>query len=123
MTSRTVAGRVNLERMRANVVEASEQCNLVHVPEVLAPEKLEQILATWETGRSLVYCDETMLDSNPLESLRTLRTPAAVLVGPEGGFTGEEKAQLKSWLETGEPMIFPDGWTLDLWLARTCPTA
>ena len=96
MTSRTVAERVNLDRMRANVVEAAEQCNLVHVPEVLEPEKLEKILATWEKGRSLVYCDETMVDYNPLESLKTLRAPSAVLVGPEGGFTDEEKALLKS---------------------------
>ena len=96
MTSRTVAERVNLDRMRANVVEAAEQCNLVHVPEVLEPEKLEKILATWEKGRSLVYCDETMVDHNPLVGLKALRTPTAVLIGPEGGFTDEEKALLKS---------------------------
>ena len=96
MTSRTVAERVNLDRMHANVIEAAEQCNLVHVPEVLEPEKLEKILATWEKGRSLVYCDETMVGHNPLESLKALRTPTAVLVGPEGGFTDEEKALLKS---------------------------
>lgn len=96
MTSRTVVERVNLERMRANVVEASEQCNLVYVPEVLEPEKLEKILATWEKDRSLVYCDETKVDLNPLESLKALRTPTAVLVGPEGGFTDAEKALLKS---------------------------
>jgi 16S rRNA (uracil1498-N3)-methyltransferase len=96
MTSRTVAERVNLERMRANVVEASEQCNLVHVPEVLEPEKLEKVMATWEKGRSLVYCDETKIDLNPLESLKSVRTPTAVLVGPEGGFTDAEKILLKS---------------------------
>ena len=96
MTSRTVAERVNLDRMRANVVEAAEQCNLVHVPEVLEPEKLEKILATWEKGRSLVYCDETMVHNNPLVSLKALRAPTAVLIGPEGGFTDEEKALLKS---------------------------
>ncbi|MDP1700959.1 MAG: 16S rRNA (uracil(1498)-N(3))-methyltransferase [Aestuariivirga sp.] len=96
MTGRTVAERVNLDRMRANVVEAAEQCNLVHVPEVLEPEKLEKILVTWEKGRSLVYCDETKVDHNPLESLKSVRAPTAVLVGPEGGFTDEEKALLKS---------------------------
>ena len=96
MTSRTVAERVNLGRMRANVIEAAEQCNLVHVPEVLEPEKLERILATWEKGRSLVYCDETKAALNPLESLKVLKTPSAVLVGPEGGFTKEEKELLKS---------------------------
>ena len=96
MTSRTVVERVNLDRMRANVIEAAEQCNLVHIPEVLEPEKLEKILAAWEKGRSLVYCDETKTALNPLESLKTLKTPSAVLVGPEGGFTGEEKSLLKS---------------------------
>ena len=96
MTSRTVAERVNLERMRANVIEAAEQCNLVHVPDVLEPEKLEKILATWEKSRSLVYCDETKAALNPLESLKALKAPSAVLVGPEGGFTDEEKKLLKS---------------------------
>jgi 16S rRNA (uracil1498-N3)-methyltransferase len=102
MTSRTVAERVNLDRMRANVVEAAEQCNLVHVPEVLEPEKLEKVLATWEKGRSLVYCDETMVDHNPLASLKSVRAPAAVLIGPEGGFTDAEKALLKS-----HPFVIP----------------
>ena len=96
MTNRTVAERVNLDRMRANVIEAAEQCNLVHVPDVLEPEKLEKILVTWEMGRSLVYCDETKSAANPLESLKALKAPSAVLVGPEGGFTDEEKNLLKS---------------------------
>ncbi len=96
MTGRTMAERVNLDRMRANVVEAAEQCNLVHVPEVLEPEKLANVLASWKPGRSLVYCDETMLDANPLESLKALQMPSAVLVGPEGGFTDEEKKLLKT---------------------------
>ncbi len=96
MTHRTIAERVNLERMRANVVEAAEQCNLVHVPEVLEPEKLDRVLAAWESGRKLVFCDETKATANPLESLKGLKTPAAVLIGPEGGFTDEEKHLLRS---------------------------
>jgi 16S rRNA (uracil1498-N3)-methyltransferase len=96
MTARTVAERVNLDRMRANVVEAAEQCNLVHVPEVLEPEKFERLLATWESGRSLVFCDETLGASNPVKSLENLKLPAAVLVGPEGGFTPGEIKLLKS---------------------------
>ena len=67
-----------------------------HVPEVLEPEKLEKVLADWEQGRSLVYCDETMRRSQSPCSLKALRAPAAVLIGPEGGFTDEEKALLKS---------------------------
>lgn len=96
ITARTVAGRVNLERMRANVIEAAEQCNLVAVPEVLEPARFEAVIAGWEAGRALVYCDETAAIANPIAALARLKPPAAVLIGPEGGFTIAEKALLKS---------------------------
>ena len=96
MTQHTVAERVNLERMRANVVEAAEQCNLVYVPEVLAPVKLKLLLGQWDAERSLLFCDETMENSNPLEILKQVKAPAAVLVGPEGGFTLDEITLLRS---------------------------
>ncbi|MFM8747503.1 MAG: 16S rRNA (uracil(1498)-N(3))-methyltransferase [Aestuariivirga sp.] len=96
ITQRTVAERVNLARMRANAVEAAEQCNLVFVPDVMEPVKLAPLIAAWEPGRALVYCDETAAIANPLDALKHLRAPAAVLVGPEGGFTKDEKAMLRS---------------------------
>lgn len=96
ITQRTIAGRVNLERMTANVIEAAEQCNLVFVPKVHEPVKLPKLLADWEPGRALIYCDETAAIANPVEALKSLKAPAAVLIGPEGGFTVEEKALLKS---------------------------
>jgi 16S rRNA (uracil1498-N3)-methyltransferase len=96
ITQRTIAERVNLERMRANVSEAAEQCNLVFVPEVAEPRKLADMLAQWEPGRALVHCDETAAIADPLAGLRAVTLPAAVLVGPEGGFTAAEKALLQS---------------------------
>jgi 16S rRNA (uracil1498-N3)-methyltransferase len=96
ITHRTIAERVNLARMKANVIEAAEQCNLVFVPEVAEPEKLENLLANWDPSRALVYCDETSAIANPLEALKKLKAPAAVLIGPEGGFTDDEKKLLKS---------------------------
>jgi 16S rRNA (uracil1498-N3)-methyltransferase len=96
ITARTIAERVNLERMRANAIEAAEQCNLVFVPDVHEPVKLPNLLQSWQPGRALIYCDETALIANPLEALKPLQAPAAVLIGPEGGFTIEEKALLKS---------------------------
>ena len=96
ITQRTIAERVNLDRMKANVIEAAEQCNLVFVPEVVEPVKLPKILADWDKDRALIYCDETAKIANPLEALRPLKAPAAVLIGPEGGFTVEEKALLTS---------------------------
>jgi 16S rRNA (uracil1498-N3)-methyltransferase len=96
ITQRTIAERVNLERMKANAVEAAEQCNLVFVPEVLEPVALAKVLANWDPARRLIYCDETATVMNPAEALKNLTPPAAVLVGPEGGFTNEERAHLKS---------------------------
>ena len=96
ITQRTIAERVNMERMRANVVEAAEQCNLVFVPEVEEPMKLPKMLQDWEPGRALVHCDETASIADPLAALARLKAPAAVLIGPEGGFTADEKALLAS---------------------------
>jgi 16S rRNA (uracil1498-N3)-methyltransferase len=95
ITGRTIVDRVNLERMRANAIEAAEQCNLVFVPDVLEPEKLDRVLADWDEARALIYCDETAEGSDTLAMLKGLKLPAALLVGPEGGFTAEERAGLK----------------------------
>ena len=96
ITSRTIAERVNLDRMRANVVEAAEQCNLVYVPEVLEPQSLNQVIRQWADGRALIYCDEVAQQADPVIALQALALPAAILVGPEGGFTIEERTMLKA---------------------------
>jgi 16S rRNA (uracil1498-N3)-methyltransferase len=96
ITQRTIAERVNLDRMRANAIEAAEQCNLVFVPDVLEPSKLDSVLSTWPANRALIYCDETALMADPMEALKPLSTPAAVLIGPEGGFTDDERHRLKA---------------------------
>lgn len=94
ITRRTIAERVNLERMASNAVEAAEQCNLVFVPEVMEPVKLEALISGWDGARRLVFCDEGKTSENPLRTLRQVRLPAAVLVGPEGGFAPEERRLL-----------------------------
>lgn len=96
ITRRTIAERVNIARMKANAIEAAEQCNLVFVPEVAEPVKLEAALADWPAARALIYCDEKAAVANPLAALTSVRPPAAVLIGPEGGFAEEEKALLRS---------------------------
>jgi 16S rRNA (uracil1498-N3)-methyltransferase len=95
MTARTIAERVNLERMKANAVEAAEQCNLVFVPEVLEPQRLSAVLGAWDENRTLIYCDETAAQNNVVEVLQKVKLPAALLVGPEGGFTEEERSYLR----------------------------
>jgi 16S rRNA (uracil1498-N3)-methyltransferase len=94
ITQRTIVERVNLERMRANAIEAAEQCNLVFVPDVAEPQKLDRLLAGWEPRRALIYCDEGAQSLDTLAVLKALRLPAALLVGPEGGFTADEREGL-----------------------------
>jgi 16S rRNA (uracil1498-N3)-methyltransferase len=103
MTRRTQAERVNLERMRANAVEAAEQCGILNLPEIMAPVSLERAIAALEPARHLVFCDEDAPGADPVAALRrdldesgsVARTvPLAVLVGPEGGFDEEERARL-----------------------------
>ncbi len=97
MTRRTVAARVKLERMRANAIEAAEQCGVLRVPDILEPVKLDKLLADWPAGRKLVYCDEEAPLSSPLEALSGCpRGPLAVLIGPEGGFHDDERALLRA---------------------------
>lgn len=95
-TRRTQASRVNLERMRANVIEAAEQCGIVSVPAVLADENLDTALRALEPDRLLVFADEDAPLASALAALEQERAAAklAVLVGPEGGFTDEERARI-----------------------------
>ncbi|KAB2911219.1 MAG: 16S rRNA (uracil(1498)-N(3))-methyltransferase [Hyphomicrobiaceae bacterium] len=92
LTRRTVAERVNVERMRANAVEAAEQCGILRVPEVQEPERLERVLAGWDPARRLVFCDEGSEEPDPIAALSRIPPgPVALLIGPEGGFDEAER--------------------------------
>jgi 16S rRNA (uracil1498-N3)-methyltransferase len=96
LTRYTVATRVNGERMAANAVEAAEQCNMLTVPEIAEPVTFARFLDAWPPAMPLVYCDEAAPITSPLEALAALEPgPLGVLVGPEGGFTDEERASLR----------------------------
>jgi 16S rRNA (uracil1498-N3)-methyltransferase len=95
MTRRTQATRVNTERMRANVIEAAEQCGILTPPDVLEPVTLPRWLADLPPERVLVFCDEAAPQADPLAPLRAaIAGPLAVLIGPEGGFADEERRLL-----------------------------
>jgi 16S rRNA (uracil1498-N3)-methyltransferase len=96
LTHHTVAARVNLERMRANGIEAAEQCGILRVPTVGEPLKLEAALAAWNPQRRLIFCDEGADVASPLAALAGIgEAPLAVLIGPEGGFDNAERVLLR----------------------------
>jgi 16S rRNA (uracil1498-N3)-methyltransferase len=92
--------RINLERMEANAIEAAEQCGLLAIPAIDEPMELKALLDTWparEGERRIIFCDEADDGANPLPVLMELKpTPLAVLIGPEGGFSAEERQILRS---------------------------
>jgi 16S rRNA (uracil1498-N3)-methyltransferase len=89
-------GRVNLDRMRANAIEAAEQCGVLSLPDIAPPAALTGILAAWQADRHVVFCDEAAAIADPLRALASIpaHTPLAVLVGPEGGFADDERSAL-----------------------------
>jgi 16S rRNA (uracil1498-N3)-methyltransferase len=112
LTQHTQVTRVNLDRMRANAIEAAEQCGVLTIPEVCEPLSLGRALAARKPERLLVFCDEDAPVKDPLQVLADARQspsamlpltmasagteggrqPIALLIGPEGGFAEEERA-------------------------------
>jgi 16S rRNA (uracil1498-N3)-methyltransferase len=96
LTRHGQVGRVNLERMRGNAIEAAEQCGILSIPEIGEPTELSRFLAARDPARTLIFCDEDADVADPIAALKSVppQTPLAVLIGPEGGFADEERAAL-----------------------------
>jgi 16S rRNA (uracil1498-N3)-methyltransferase len=104
-TRRSVVERVNLDRLRANAIEAAEQTERLSVPALAEPEPLDRLLARWPAERRLLLCDESGA-APPIAETLTAAAPGAcaVLVGPEGGFAETELDALKKL-----PFVSPVG--------------
>ena len=97
LTRFTQVSRVNNERMRANVIEAAEQCGILSLAEVKEPVPLDRYLSARNGQRLLVFCDEAAEVANPVLALQGGQAAANgvdILIGPEGGFAEEERALL-----------------------------
>lgn len=96
ITRYTISDKVRVERFRAQAIEASEQCRRVDVPEVFDAQPLKKVLQNWDKKRNLYYMDETGEGDSVSMVFANASTPAAILVGPEGGFCEEELAFLRA---------------------------
>lgn len=95
ITRHTQVARVNLERMRANVIEAAEQCGVLSIPPVHEPQPFERWLMALPPDATLIFCDEAAEIADPVEALRAAPdTPLVLLLGPEGGFEEAERRAL-----------------------------
>lgn len=100
LTRRTQLHRLNHDRLRANIVEAAEQCGILTLPELAQEQSLERFLAERDAdGGPLIFCDEDEPVSDPLPRLLAVRTAGGtpcLLIGPEGGFDPAERAALQA---------------------------
>ncbi|WP_299043497.1 16S rRNA (uracil(1498)-N(3))-methyltransferase [uncultured Tateyamaria sp.] len=92
-TAFTNAGRIQRDRLQAHAIEAAEQCGGTYVPEVADLQRLDRALA--QLGdRHLMFCDEALAGAEDSFALPDIPGPWAILIGPEGGFSDKERAQL-----------------------------
>jgi 16S rRNA (uracil1498-N3)-methyltransferase len=91
LTRRTIVDRLNLGRLRAHAIEAAEQCERTALPELAEPQKLDATLKAWPHDRLLYFADE-----GGGEPFAPRHGPAAILIGPEGGFTEEERTAIRA---------------------------
>jgi 16S rRNA (uracil1498-N3)-methyltransferase len=97
VTARTNAETARVARLQAIAMEAAEQTGRLDVPEIAEPVKLEALLKGWEAGRRLLFCDEGGDAAPVLKALAEAQAgPWAILIGPEGGFSPEERARLRA---------------------------
>lgn len=96
LTQFTQVNRMNLDRMRANAIEAAEQCGVLVLPAIDEPQPFQKWLAAQPAETAIVFCDEESAEKSPVEELSRVRDKRAlaVLIGPEGGFSDDERRTL-----------------------------
>ena len=102
-TDHTQLHKVNAGRLQANILEAAEQCGNLAIPELGKAVRLETLLADWDPGRRIIFCNESQAGDNPAAALSAItERDLALLVGPEGGFSDRERDML-----AGLPFVTP----------------
>lgn len=94
-TAFTNSERIRQDRLQAHAVEAAEQCGGTYVPEVANLQKLDRLLSDWPEDRHLMFCDEALVGA--AQTLGTVGGDKwAILIGPEGGFSDDERTRLNA---------------------------
>lgn len=89
-TAWSQSDKLRLDRLQSIAIEAAEQSERLSIPEIRPVRSLASVLTGWDSARSLVFADERGADTAPL----AITLPAAVLIGPEGGFSPEERSKV-----------------------------
>lgn len=96
ITRRTTSPHIKMDRMHAQVIEAAEQTERLDIPTVSEPINLVDLLSKWDSKRALIFADEAGDAAPAITTLKNIPAPAAILIGPEGGFDPEERILLRA---------------------------
>lgn len=96
ITARTQFPKLRTERMQAQVIEAAEQTERLDIPAIYGPQKLTKVIEAWDRTRTLIFADEAGGGARAVDALKDVTGPAAILIGPEGGFDDAERDMLKA---------------------------
>ena len=95
LTQFTQVNRMNMDRMRANAIEAAEQCGVLTLPQIDEPASFQRWLSSMPVETAIIFCDEDAEEKSPVAELESVSARAlAVLIGPEGGFSEDERRAL-----------------------------
>jgi 16S rRNA (uracil1498-N3)-methyltransferase len=116
-TSRSDAQAVRTDRFHRIAIEAAEQTERLDIPDIAEGQSLDAVLASWRPSRLLFFCDEAGDEggrpwggdsgrASPALGMFAAAppSPAAILIGPEGGFTPAERERLRA-----RPFVRPIG--------------
>ena len=92
----TNAERIRQDRLQAHALEAAEQCGGTYVPEVDDLQRLDKMLDVWPADRQLIFCDEALVGASQVLQAQSDKKKWAILIGPEGGFSDEERDKLSN---------------------------
>lgn len=97
ITQHTQVTKLGSDKIRANAIEAAEQCGVLSIPECREAVRFDRFIEQWDTSRRLIFCDEGHESDDPLTILQALKPGTlALLIGPEGGFSESERQVLRN---------------------------
>jgi len=97
ITQHTQVPRLGADRIKANAIEAAEQCGVLSIPECCEAIRFDRFIEQWDKSRHLIFCDEGYESDDPLTILQKMAPgPVALLIGPEGGFSEDERQTLRN---------------------------
>nr|WP_206044267.1 16S rRNA (uracil(1498)-N(3))-methyltransferase [Brucella cytisi] len=97
ITQHTQVSKLGGDRIKANAIEAAEQCGVLSIPECCEAIRFDRFIEQWDKSRHLIFCDEGYESDDPLTILQKMAPgPVALLIGPEGGFSEDERQTLRN---------------------------